>query len=374
MKRLAALLLCAAVGIGCCGCSWMNGSYASVTPHKVGYTQTEEDIFVVSNYSQLRNALTAVIDSGAEEALITLADYPRDQVLGDMESSIHYASSVYPVGAYAVDAITYEYGSGGVQEALSVKVAYRHSRTEIDQIQNVRGISGAEDAIAEALETCESSLVLQITGYTDTDFVQLIDDYGAEHPDTVMELPKLTAQTYPEQGSVRILELQFGYKTSREALRYMAKQVSPIFSSAEFYVPRDASDAVKLSQLYTFLMQRFDYTIQSSITPAYSLLCYGVGDSQAFANVYGAMCRRIGVDAVTVSGTCNGESRFWNIVLCDNIYYHVDLLRSLRNGRFNRYTDGEMDDYVWDYSAYPACGVYIENPTVPLKHQNPQKN
>ncbi len=374
MKRIAVLALAAVIVFVCCNCTWMSGSYASVTPHKVGYTQTEDDIFEVSNYSELRNALTALIDSGAEETLITLVDYHKEQVLYDMENAVRYACSVYPIGAYAVDKISYEYGSGGAQEAISVEVSYRHSKTEIDQIHNVRGISGAKSAIAEALRSCQNNLVLQITGYNETDFVQLIDDYSAAHPDVVMECPQVTAQTYPQQGSVRILELQFSYTTSREALRYMQKQVAPIFSSAKLYVPQDSYDAVKVSQLYSFLMQRFNYTIQSSITPAYSLLCYGVGDSAAFANVYGAMCRQIGIEAVTVSGTCNGESRFWNIVRCDNIYYHVDLLRSLHNGQFKRYTDGEMGDYVWDYSAYPPCGEVFDETSHMHKGRNPQLN
>ena len=374
VKRFACAVLTALMVLGLCSCGWMNGSYSSVTPHKVGYTQTDDDLFTVRNYSELRSALTALVDSGAQEALITLVDYPGEQVLTDLENSVYFVSTVYPIGAYAVEHISYEYGSGGFQDAISVDVTYRRSKAEIDQVHTVRGIPGARTAITDALRTCQNTLVLQITGYTETDFVQLIDDIAAEHPEIVMECPEVRAQTYPQQGTTRILELQLSYKTSRESLRYMQQQVSPIFSSAKLYVPRDSNDSVKLSQLYNFLMQRFDYSVQSSITPAYSLLCYGVGDSQAFANVYAAMCRQIGVDAVTVSGTCNGESRFWNIVRCDDVYYHVDLLRSLRNGQFRRYTDAEMDDYVWDYSAYPPCGEAIENVPAGPKEPDPEKN
>ena len=39
----------------------------------------------------------------------------------------------------------------------------------------------------------------------------------------------------------------------------------------------------------------------------------------------------------------------------DGCYYHVDLLRSNVRDQFREYTDAEMGNYVWDYSAYPVC-------------------
>ncbi len=359
MKRFFRTAAAVILVISLTGCSWMDGSYVSVTPHQIGYLETDDDLFVVNNYSQLRNALTGLIDSGSEEALITLVNYPQTHVQSDVENAISYATEVYPIGAYAVDSITYEHGTNSGQEAVSVHISYRHSKTEIDQIHNVRGIDGATAAIGDALSDFSRSLVLQITNYEDTDFIQLIENYSAAHPDIVMECPQATAKIYPQQGLVRILELQLSYQTSRDSLHLMQEQVSPIFASAALYVSPEADDDVKLNQLYSFLMQRFSYTIQPSITPSYSLLVYGIGDSRAFADVYGAMCRQAGLEAITVSGTYCGESRFWNIVRCNDTYYHIDLLKSYSDGELKLYSDIEMQDYVWDYLSYPACGALL---------------
>ena len=112
-----------------------------------------------------------------------------------------------------------------------------------------------------------------------------------------MEIPQVTAAVYPDRGEERIIEITFTYQTSRQALRSMQNTVGPIFTSAELYVSDDSELEEKYSQLYSFLMQRFDeYKIQTSITPAYSLLRHGVGDCEAFTNVYTAMCRRAGLD------------------------------------------------------------------------------
>lgn len=351
MKRLIALALLLAL---LCGCEWMNGSYVSVTPHQVGADQRSDgDVRVVSTYSELRSTLISLIDDGSAEGLFSLADYPREDVLEDMENAVAYATGIYPIGAYAVESIDYVFGTGLGSNAMSVDITYRHTKSEIDRVRTVRWISGARDAIADALDDCEETLVLQITGYQSADFVQIAKDYAAENPDRVMEIPQVTATVYPDRGDTRVLELTFSYQTSREELRAMQEQVQPVFSSAALYVTGQAEERTKFAQLSTFLTERFDYTLETSITPAYSLLCQGIGDSAAFSRVYAAMCRRIGLEAMSVCGTKNGQDHCWNIVRIGGQYYHADLMVSQS---FTPLTDDQMALYEWDREAYPACG------------------
>ena len=361
MKQCLCLFLSLLIALSCCGCIWMEGHYESIRPHQVGHSRDEGSMPVIGSSSELRSAVTAMVDAGTEEAVFSLYDYPEAELHRDMKSLIRYIRENYPVGAWAVSEIDYEYG----QYLLSVQISYRRSRADIDQIYTVRGINGAKEAINTALAACENSLILQITGYVDTDFVQYVEDYASLNPQTVMELPQVSAQCYPQSGTVRIVEFQFAYQTSRDSLRQMQIQVRPVFSSARLYVASGAEDGVKLDQLYSFLMERFDYTVQTSITPSYSLLVHGVGDSRAFAQVYAAMCRQTGVEAMTVSGTRNGESRFWNMVRNGDTWYHVDLLECARQGYYRERADWEMGTYVWDYSAYPACGVDLPEETQP---------
>lgn len=353
MKRFCPLILLVCLFLT--GCTWMDGSYVSVVPHQVEYSQTGEDIPAVSSYSQLRSAITELVASGETDGLYYLVDYPLESAQVHMPLVVSHVCSKDPIGAYAVASIDYAFGSSGSLNALSVTITYRQSKAQIDQIRTVRGISGARSAIAQALSNCDDSVVLMVTNYEDTDFAELVEDYAAQNPDAVMEVPKTTVQIFPESGNTRVVELHFSYQTSRSALRQMQEKTGPIFSSAALYISADADELTKFSQLYSFLMERFDYKIQTSLTPAYSLLIHGVGDSRAFAQVYAAMCRQSGLECITVSGTRNGESRFWNIILVDGRYYHVDLLRCAQSGQFQIQRDSQMTGYVWDYSAYPAC-------------------
>lgn len=348
------------------GCSWFDGSYVHVTPHREQGSSSQGEAVSASNYSQLLSVLEGMVSSGTESGVINVANYDRDMVEVNMTAAVQYVRNRYPVGAYAVEQMEYEVGTNSGKPAIAVNVTYRHSRIEIQRIQKVETMEEAEIIIGEALKAYNAAVVLQVQEFQEMDFSQLVKDFAEEQPESIMETPQVTAGIYGS-GTARVVELAFTYQNSRDQLRQMQSQVQPVFDSAALYVSGDGSDNQKYSQLYAFLMERFDYKQETSITPAYSLLRHGVGDSRAFAVVYASMCRRAGLECRIVTGTRNGEPWTWNMVRDGELYFHVDLLRSSLSGGFREYTDGEMGGYVWDYSNYPACNL----PYVPLETEAP---
>lgn len=336
------------------GCSWVNRSYVSVEPHREQRQTAQSDAIMAANYLELLDALGDMIASGTEVAAIMIPEYPENAISYAMERAVLHTKENDPIGSYAVADIHYELGSSGGIPAVSVSITYHHSRSEIQRIRKAVSIQGAERIVAEALRNYELGVVILVEEYENRDFAQFVQDYGEENPQIVMEIPQVRQNNYGT-GKERVMELIFTYQTSRDALRRMQSQVQPVFDSAPLYVSGEGEDYQKFSQLYAFLMERFDYKFETSITPAYSLLRHGVGDCRAFATVYAAMCRSAGLECMTVTGTRSGEPWTWNIVLDDGYYYHVDLLRSDANGQFRELTDNEMRSYVWDYSEYPAC-------------------
>jgi hypothetical protein len=354
MKRLVPILL--AVCMLLCGCEWPDGRYHRVTPHQQPSAEEDSQVEVAENYLQLRTALENMINDGAERSVISVTDFLRNKLSDSMDMAIRYVKNSHPLGAYAVEDITYEVGNIGGSSAVAVEITYLHGRSELQRIQQVAGMEQAEELIAAALTDFDTKLVMLIDDYQLADIHQWVDDFAAANPSVVMETPEITLQLYPESGRQRIMELKFTYQSSRDSLRVMRDRVQRVFDSAALYVSHDAQDARKLSQLYAFLMERFDsYQVKTSLTPPYSLLNHGVGDSAAFAEVYAEMCRRAGVECLVVVGTRNGEPWCWNIVQDEGYYFHVDLLECQSRGGFRSMTDAQMGDYVWDYSAYPAC-------------------
>lgn len=354
MKRI--ILALAAVLVMLSGCSWMDGEYLSVTPHQQQLTGAQSGSLSASDYYGLRSILSDLVAAGTENAVIHVAEYPQDLLENGMEAAVHYIRDLLPLGAYAVQDVTYEIGTGGGQPAISVNISYIHGRSEIRKIRHVDSMTDARDTIAEALEQCSEGVVLLVNNYSQTDLVQLVEDYADENPDLIMETPQVAVGLYPDSGANRVVELKFTYQTSRDSLRQMQTQVQRVFRSAALYVSSDGDDTQKFTQLYTFLTERFDYKLETSITPSYSLLYHGVGDSEAFACAYAAMCRAAELECHVVSGTCAGEARFWNLIREGDIYYHVDLIESKAAGQLVKLTDDQMQGYVWDYSAYPAAG------------------
>ena len=354
MKRLLPLML--AFCLLLTGCGWLDGSYASVTPHRQQTGGSEATIETADSYLQLRTALENMILSGTESSVISVGGIPQERLPDFLEMALRYVKESFPMGAYAVEDIFCELGTVGGTAALAVEILYRHGRQELLSVVEAADMAEARERIGKALTQYEASLVLMVNDYQVTDIHQLVEDYAEENPGAVMEIPETAVQIYPQTGRQRILELKFTYQSSRDSLRTMQSVVQRVFNSAALYVSHDVNDSQKLSQLYSFLMERFsEYQIKTSITPAYSLLNHGVGDSNAFAVVFAEMCQRADVECRIVVGTRRGEPWCWNLVLEDGYYYHVDLLACRQRGGYQALRDDQMDDYVWDYSAYPAC-------------------
>ena len=360
MKRLIPLILILALLFT--GCStWLDGSYDSITPHEADKTPADSGNKTVHRYSELYSALSKMVDNVTANGLLLVPDYDKAQLEADMELAIESLQMNNPIAAYALDEVRWELGTSGGQDAMAVAMTFSKAKAEILRIRKVSGMDACMGRIAEALADCDDRLVINVSRYSDTDFVQLIEDYALENPHIVMEIPKVTAICYPEEGAYRIVELTFTYENGRDRLRYMRNQVSPVFEAAVLNVSGDAAASEKFALLYAFLMERHNYTFNTSITPAYSLIRHGEGDAKAFAVVYAAMCREAGLECKVVTGTRNGEAWYWNLLSDGESWYHMDLLKCNQADGFCWHYDAEMTNYVWDYAQYPAS-VPVEPP------------
>lgn len=369
-SKIVLTLLC--ISLLLTGCGWTGKRYASVTPHQEQWQKNQGEAAYATNSLELIRVLEGMIRDGTENGVIYIAGYPSNRVESGMEVAVAYALNTYALGAYAVDNIAYEIGTTGSLPAMAVSITYRHSDAQIRQIREIVRMEEVEPLVAAALSDFDDRLVMRVEQYLDWDFQQMVRDYSRDYPETVMEVPQVTVNIYGI-GPERVVELSFAYQTSRDSLRQMQGQVRRVFDAAELYVSGTGADRQKYSQLYAFLMERFDYQTETSITPAYSLLQHGVGDSRAFATVYAAMCRKAGLACLVVTGTRSGEPWAWNMIKLGSAYQHVDLLKCSADGGFRETADREMDGYVWDYSGYPECPViYVPERTQEEAEDSPQ--
>ena len=351
MKKIIIPILLLALLLSGCS-SWMDGEYHSVKPHASDGDKLADDVVTVSNYDELRLALFEMVESGRQESTIYITGFSVDNIEKYMNTTIYQVFQNSAIGAYAVDEITYESGISGGVNAIAVKVSYLHGRQEILRIKNAQDMQSVKNYVSAALRNCESSVVIKVDEYIGSDIEQMVKEYVNANPHLCMELPLVSSTVYPKQGRERVLEIFFTYQNSRSDLQMMQNNVSPIFAAAELYVQNSDGAEQKYEQLSAFLMERFDYKLETSVTPVYSLLRYGVGDSKAFAMVYSIMCQNADLPCQVVSGTKNGEAYYWNIIQIEDNIYHVDLLACSDAGAFHMMSEDEMTGYVWDYSLY----------------------
>ena len=293
-----------------------------------------------------------------EQITISVAEYDRSALDGDVGRAVEKVRQENPVAAYAVSDVYWQIGTSAGETLVLLQVSYRHTEMEIKNILTVQDNAQAMDAIGQALHSCDAGIVLKIENYVAEVFQLAIESYATAMPQYVMEMPQVTVSVYPDSGVCRVVEIRFGYVNGRDVLLGMQEQVLTLFDSSVNIASMTDTEKKRYTQLYALLLERFQkYTIETSITPAYSLLLHGVGDSRAFAVVFAAMCREAGLYCETVAGTKSGKLWYWNIVQIDGVYYHVDLLRSKGEGSMRLLTDSIINEgYVWDFSAYPACG------------------
>lgn len=354
MGRIAIILLCLCLCLGLGGCDlWMQGSYAHVSPHKMPDSSEDSERIEVSSYQTLYQALCGIVEKGTTGATVYYPNENKVTVQEYMESAVRQACTANPIGSYAVEKITYEVGTRGGVQAVALQITYDRSLSDIRYINRVAEVSDGIALIYDALDKCRPSATFFVENYSQTDFTQLVKNYVDANPDVCMEMPLVTVTMYPQEGQQRVVEVLFGYENSRDDLRAMQQTVAAAFDSALLSVTENAENAEKCAQLYRYLVLRYDpEKLNTSITPAYSLLHYGVGDSKAYATVYGAMCNKVGVECAVVVGTKDGKPHYWNAVKDGDGYLFVDFLQCALEGDFFLRTKEQMKNYVWDYSAY----------------------
>ncbi len=366
MRRLLVCLLCLLL---LSGCSMVQNEVLSVSPHVEQPTQasssSEQSITIVSNRDELRGAVLSLIANWVEQGEILVQDYKGD-VQKDLDDAVLYATQEHPDGSYAVDYMQAEFSGDNAQGRISVSSVFRRSAAEITSIVTVADNSAALEHIRTALKDYSIALTLRIRNYSEADFVQLIRRLCLENPTEYLALPTLTANVYPKEGAMRILELHFSYPESREQMREKLRTVQTTLSSASAYVASGKTDSERVQRLSRFLTERVKYVAEETepTMPAYSLLHEKTAHSLSFASVFYAECTSAGLRCHIIEGMRNDKPHYWNMVSIDGAYYHVDLQRSieLSLSELQLLYDEDLlaEGYTWDSAALPFAPKPID--------------
>lgn len=343
-----------------CGCSSLVPTdYTVVTPHNTqSKTQQQTDVMTVSSYQSLKNALRALVKDGVTHGVLHTNQYTPDaDVEADLLQAVYEIAREDPSGAYAIDYITHDCTLIVSYYEIKIDITYRSMLTPLDEIEYVGSEVEATRLLSRALENYDDHLTIYATYSGQPDYAALVEEYCQSHVGTHAAQPELSVTCYPTEGRNRIVELQFTYPASKTELQKMQQDVNESLRAAEIYVRYCASETETADLLFTYLSERFSYQQADSPTPVYAALCQGLANSKSMAQSWQLLCDEVGLECLTVNGMYGGEQAWWNILLLDGGYCHVDILRDLLGGGGLRlrYDEDMTGEYYWDVQQLPAC-------------------
>ena len=173
--KFTALLLAAVLLLT--GCSWMDGEYVSVVPHQEPAVSGPTGAVSASDYHEIIAVPEELVLAGSESCVIDVGGFPQKTLDTGMQSANRYIREVFPMGAYAVESITYEVGVSQGRPAIAVSIAYRRSKTEIQRIRKKADMESLAAAVHTSLDDHASLLTVLVSRYEETDFDQLVHYY-----------------------------------------------------------------------------------------------------------------------------------------------------------------------------------------------------
>lgn len=361
-KRAAALLLAGAMlFLAGCGSPFAQ-DYTYSEPFSGAISRGGSDATEIGNYNMLKGALVDLVNRHEESAAFRFSRY-NGSVADDLAAACLEVRTMNPLGAYAVETLTYDTSRIVSYYTAEVQVTYKKTAEEI---RNIRGISAAselEELLLDAVTASEEEAVLRIfSAQVDEDYIAaLIERLYFNDPVSVVTEPEAEIDSFPAEGPNRIYDVHLRYGAPAPRLTAMSLQLSArvreltggIAAETEAQPVRALRGAEALYALLTAKSGSFPGT-------AYGALLEGNADSEGTALAYKALCDALGIECLVVQGSVGGmgaEEHYWNILGLEGAYYHVDVsaFGGGRAGAFLLDDESLWGAYLWDAEAYPAC-------------------
>lgn len=361
-KRYAVLAAALAAVLCLCACaSPFQKDYSYAEPYQdeiTGNAGTETEI---RNLSMLKAAIISLISSGEEKGEFRLSSY-NGSVLDDLAAACYEIKTANPIGAYAVESLTFDTSRIVSYYVAEIQVSYKRTAEEIRSIISLSSVSELGECLLSAVEEGRDHLVLKLYSPTvDEAYITgLIQERYLEDPLFTAVEPQVSVTCYPNEGSNRIYDISLDYGAGRSELRRMAQTLEERVESVCL--------SLRETETARLALETAAWLSGSTAGPgegnwpgtAYGALVEGQADSRGLAMAYKALCSRLGIECSVVTGFLGGiglEEHCWNIICVDGDYYHVDVSHFAASPEraFLMSDDQLRGLYMWDAEVYPAC-------------------
>lgn len=362
MKKTLLAVICLGMLL-CSACaSVFSAEYYDSYPFTEGSGDYESQEQEIRNYAMLRSAIIELVSSHTEQANFRFGSY-NGSLIDDLAAVCVEVKNDNPLGAYAVQDISYDTSRIVSYYTADITISYKKSAQEIAAVESVSGLGAFGNHVYGFLEIYGSKTVVKVySSVINEDYIaQLIADYCREDLLLAVVEPSVTVESYPDSGAERIYEISLSYGPDRDSLLEMDE----LLSHTAQELAASAGNGTNLSKALNLALGLADLAFrqeENSEYPgtAYGTLIEGSRHPGGLARAYKLLCDCLGIECLVVEGERNDDGvgdHFWNIINIDGEYYHVDISR-FASGPERAFLMSDEDfwgEYYWSKDDYPRC-------------------
>lgn len=328
MKKIFAVFSILLLLGGCSG--FRTDSYIQVEPHDEGYeVAIDSSAVTVSSYLGLKNAMADMVEKCVTDGVIRAEGY-GSELTEDLDNAVYEIWRVDPLGAYAVDYMTYDCSKIVNYYEIHIHITFRRTEEEIASVVYASSTEELKERLRDAMADYSPKLLARVNDYQEMDYVDLMQQVYEDHPEFALERPKLTVSTYPENGSQRILEFDFTYDLPQNTLLEMQREmqeavdyISKLYGSAN-------DDAVSVRRFYNRVIRDGVLLNDQDVTTlapdsAYGALVNDAATSFGYAQTYRLLLRNNDIPCVLIRSTLRNEVRYLCLVTLEEKDYYLDV-------------------------------------------------
>ena len=207
LKRLTAAVLALCLLTGCA--SLLEREYVTAEPHSSKFWESEAaDTLRAENYQDVVNDLLILIGRHKESAVLRLYGFGNElSVAEKLEQAALEVQQDTPLGAYAVEYITFAGQSQRDYYEAALQIGYRRTAEQIQAVVSATSPEAVYSLLASALDNGRPELAVRLSYWgadgrekVETAMAQLREERG------LTETPLWQVCYYPESGPVELVE------------------------------------------------------------------------------------------------------------------------------------------------------------------------
>ena len=377
-KKCILLLLAAAFCLTAGGCaSILEGEYRASQSYVDELPVREGSEVIVRSYQALKTAILTLVENGQDEGKVSFSGYSGEPG-EDLPRACSELKSDNALCAYAVDYFSYDLSRIVSYYEARIFVNFRRSPEEIGSIRNIGSVFRMRDALFEAMQNTEETLVVQAVGaeLSTAELQAMAQEYYYGAPLDCLQLPYVSLRVYPGTGIYRIYEIAINYGNAESSRTVLTEQLNAAADSLCAAIREEnealGGDRAALAELAALRLAEHSAWAQG--VSGYDLTAYGAlvgsrASDEGLAMAYKALCDLLGLDCIVIVGRMDKAPHVWNMVRLgdgdpDEHYRHVDVSQLLIDAGDGepRALRGEYEmwgRYWWDIDLYPFYGETV---------------